>query len=135
MSKNEELVEVFKKSVSSTIKSIGKSKNLEINFEEDENSLIGEDLIISATSKNKEVIFHIRLHVLPDINITQTNSKRNIILKTKNNVIWVFKANKDLVLEESVFMDKNNVKETKQIVIKGITKQNREKIHWSLSKN
>ena len=72
---------------------------------------------------------------MPNINITETNSKRNIILKTKNNTIWVFKANKDLVLEESVFMEKNNVKETKQIVIKGITKKNREKIHWSLSKN
>ena len=71
---------------------------------------------------------------MPNVNITQTNSKRNIILKTKNNAIWVFKANKDLVLEESVFMDKNDVKETKQIVIKGITKQNREKVQWSLSK-
>ena len=40
----------------------------------------------------------------------------------------------DLVLEESVFMDKNDVKETKQIVIKGITKKNREKVQWSLSK-
>ena len=42
--------------------------------------------------------------------------------------------NKDLVLEESVFIDKNDVKETKQIVIKGITKLNREKIQWSLTK-
>ena len=62
--------------------------------------------------------------VLPDINITQTNSKKNIIFKTKNNKIWVFKSNKDLVLEESVFIDKNDVKDTKQIVIKGITKKN-----------
>ncbi len=54
--------------------------------------------------------------------------------KTKNNAIWLFKANRDLILEESVFMDKNDVKETKQIVIKGITKQNREKIQWSLTK-
>ena len=48
--------------------------------------------------------------------------------------MWLFRANKDLVLEESVYMDKNNVKETKQIVIKGITRNNREKINWSLSK-
>ena len=71
---------------------------------------------------------------MPDINVTETNSKQNIILKTKNSKIWLFKANKDLVLEESVFMDQNDVKETKQIVIKGITKQNREKIKWSLIK-
>ena len=56
-------------------------------------------------------------------------------IKTKNNAIWLFKSNKDLSLEESVFIEKNDVKETKQIVIKGITKQNREKIQWSLIKN
>jgi len=117
------------------IKNYKKIVKRKIYFQENKNYLRGEDSIISSTSKNKEVIFHIRFHILPNINITQTNSKRNVILKTKNNVIWVFKANKDLVLEESVFMDKNNVKETKQIVIKGITKQNREKINWSLSKN
>ncbi len=117
------------------IKNYKKIVKRKIYFQENQNYLVGEDSIISSTSKNKEIIFHIRFHIMPNINITQTNSKRNIILKTKNNVIWVFKANKDLVLEESVFMDKNNVKETKQIVIKGITKQNREKIHWSLSKN
>jgi hypothetical protein len=71
---------------------------------------------------------------LPNINVTQTNSKKNIILKTKNNTIWIFKSNKNLVLEESVFIDKNDVKETKQIVIKGITKKNREIIQWSLLK-
>ena len=48
--------------------------------------------------------------------------------------MWIFKSNKDLVLEESVFIDKNDVKETKQIVIKGITKKNREKIQWTLLK-
>ena len=39
------------------------------------------------------------------------------------------------MLEESVYMDKNNVKETKQIVIKGIARNNKEKINWRLSKN
>ncbi len=105
-----------------------------IYYEENKNSLFGEDLIISSISKNKEVIYHIRFHVLPNINITQTNSKKSVILKTNNNSIWLFNASKDLSLEESVFVDKNDVKQTKQIVIKGITKQNREKIKWSLSK-
>ncbi len=116
------------------IKNYKKIVKRKLFFEEDENYLIGEDSIISATSKNKEVIFHIRFHILPDINITQTNSKKNIIFKTRSNAMWLFKSNKDLALEESVFMDKNDVKETKQIVIKGITKLNREKIQWSLSK-
>ncbi len=116
------------------IKNYKKIIKRKIHFLEDKNYLKGEDSIISSISKNREVIFHIRFHILPNINITQTNSKKSIILKTKNNAIWLFKANKDLALEESVFMDKNDVKETKQIVIKGITKQNREKIQWSLSK-
>jgi uncharacterized heparinase superfamily protein len=116
------------------IKNYKKIVKRKILFEEDKNYLVGEDSIISATSKNKETIFHIRFHILPNMNITQTNSKKSIILKTKNNIIWLFKSNKDLVLEESVFMDKNDVKETKQIVIKGITKQSREKIQWSLTK-
>ena len=59
---------------------------------------------------------------------------QNIILKTKSNIIWVFKSNRDLTVEESVYIDQNNAKETKQIVIKGITKKSREKIQWSISK-
>ena len=116
------------------IKNYKKIIKRKISFQESENYLIGEDSIISSTSKNKEVVFHIRFHVLPKINITQTNNRRSIILKTEKNKIWLFKANKDLVLEESVYMDKNNVKETKQIVIKGITRNSREKVNWSLSK-
>ena len=85
--------------------------------------LMGEDSIISSTSKNKEVVFHIRFHIMPNINITQINNKRSIILKTERGNIWLFKANKDIVLEESVYMDKNNIKQTNQIVIKGITKK------------
>ncbi|MDC0232822.1 hypothetical protein OAJ95_02710 [Pelagibacteraceae bacterium] len=71
---------------------------------------------------------------MPNINITKTNSKKSIILKTNKNIIWLFKSNKDLTLEESVYIDKNDVKETKQIVIKSITKKNREQIEWSLIK-
>ena len=55
-------------------------------------------------------------------------------IKTNKNIIWLFKSNKDLVLEESVHIDRNDVKETKQIVIKGITKKNREQVEWSLIK-
>ena len=135
----------FKKQLDNSIYSVEASHNgyiknykkivkRKINFQENKDYLIGEDSIISATSKNTEVIFHIRFHILPNINVTQTNSRKNIILKTKNNAIWMFKSNKDLILEESVFIDKNDVKETKQIVIKGITKKNREKVQWSLLK-
>ena len=116
------------------IKKYKKIVKRKIIFQESENYLTGEDSIISSTSKNKEVVFHIRFHILPNILITQTNNKRSIILKTEKGNIWLFRANKDIELEESVYLEKNNVKETKQIVLKGITRHNREKINWSLSK-
>ena len=116
------------------IKNHKKIVKRKIHFEENKDFLMGEDSIISSTSKNKEIVFHIRFHILPNIILTQTNNKKNIILKTKNDKIWVFKSNKDLFLEESVFIDKNISKETKQIVIQGITKKSREQIQWSLSK-
>tara|TARA_Y100001970_G_scaffold166351_1_gene203442 strand:- start:6657 stop:8207 length:1551 start_codon:yes stop_codon:yes gene_type:complete len=116
------------------VKNYKKIVKRKIFFEENKNYLVGEDSIISATSLNREIVYHIRFHIIPGITITETNSKKNIILKTKKNIVWMFKSNKDLNLEESVFMDKNVIKETKQIVIKGVTKQNREGIKWSIQK-
>ena len=97
-------------------------------------ALYGEDHIISSISKNHEVVFHIRFHIMPNINITETNNKKGVILKTKNKHIWTFKANTDLMLEESIFVDKSDTIKTNQIVIKGITKNNREVVKWSLIK-
>ena len=71
---------------------------------------------------------------MPDINITETNKKRIVIIKTKNNSIWTFKASIDLVLEESIFVDNGDTIKTNQIVIKGISKNNREVVKWSLIK-
>ena len=103
-------------------------------FKENEESFYGEDHIISSISKNQEVVYHIRFHIMPDISITETNMKRSMILKTKNNIIWTFKASTDLVLEESIFVDNSDTTKTNQIVIRGITKNNREIIKWSLIK-
>ncbi len=103
-------------------------------FRNNEEEIYGEDNIISALPQNREVIFHIRFHLMPTINITETNKKRIMILKTKNNVIWTFKSNSDLVLEESIFVDKGDTTKTNQIVIKGISKLSKEKIKWSLIK-
>lgn len=105
-----------------------------ISFKENEDSIYGEDHIISSIPKNKDIVFHIRFHIMPDINITETNKKQFIILQTKNKTIWTFKASAELVLEESIFVDKGDTSKTNQIVIKGITKNNREIIKWSLSK-
>ena len=49
-----------------------------------------------------------------------TNNKKNIILKTKLNNIWLFKSDLELIVEDSIIVDNNITKPTKQIVIKGI---------------
>ncbi len=103
-------------------------------FKRNEDAIYGEDNIISALPKNQEIVFHIRFHLLPSINITETNKKQIMILKTKNNVIWTFKSNFELALEESIYVDFGDTTKTNQIVIKGITKLSRERIKWSLIK-
>ena len=105
-----------------------------IYFKKDESIIFGEDHIISANPKKIDVEFHIRFHVMHNIDITETNKKRSLILKTKNNIIWTFKASNELVLEDSIFVDKGYTKKTNQIVIRGITKNSREIIKWSLIK-
>ncbi len=105
-----------------------------LSFQEHNENIYGEDSIISSISKNTEVIFHIRFHIMPNINLIETNKKRSIILKTKNNNIWTFNADRDLVVEESIVVDRDDTTNTNQIVIKGITKNSREKIKWSLIK-
>ena len=62
------------------------------------------------------------------------STKTCFILQTKNKHIWTFKSNSDLILEESIFVDKSDTIKTNQIVIKGITKNNREVVKWSLIK-
>ena len=116
------------------IKNYKKIIKRKIYFKELEGSLYGEDHIISSIPKNYEAFYHIRFHIMPSISITETNKKRSIILKTKNNFIWTFNSSADLVLEESIFVDNNDTTKTNQIVIKGITKNNREIIKWSLTK-
>ena len=61
-----------------------------------------------------------------------TNNKKNIILKTKNN-IWLFKSNTELIIEDSILVD-NLTKPTKQIVIKGILSDKKILEKWSLGK-
>ena len=63
-----------------------------------------------------------------------TNSKKNIILKTKLNNIWLFKSDAELIIEDSILVDNNFTKPIKQIVIKGIIKDDKTIKKWSLEK-
>ena len=101
-------------------------------IEKNEDKIHGEDSIISLKSTNSKTVYHIRFHLMPDITTNITTNKKNIILKTKKNKIWIFKSNSELGLEKSIYVDNNTTKETQQIVIKGITDSTKKIEKWSI---
>ena len=98
------------------------------------NKLEGEDTIISIKNISSRIIYHIRFHLVSGIVFNFTNNKKNIILRSKLNNMWLFKSDVELEVEDSIIVDNNTTVPTKQIVIKGFT--NRQKIirKWSLEK-
>ena len=105
-----------------------------INVKKDTNFINGEDSIINVTRENIKVIYHIRFHLVSGIAFNFTNNKKNIILRTKSNNMWLFKSDVELIVEDSIIVDRNTTVETKQIVIKGITNNNKVLRKWSLEK-
>ena len=71
---------------------------------------------------------------MPEISPSITENKKNIIIKTKKNNIWMFKSNKELQIEKSIFVRNDMANETNQIVISGITSSLNTKVEWSLEK-
>ena len=59
---------------------------------------------------------------------------KQIIIKTKKNNIWMFRSNKEMLIEKSIFVRDDIANETKQIVISGITSTLNTKVEWSLEK-
>ncbi len=94
----------------------------------------GEDSIINSKHKNKKIIYHVRFHLMPNISYNITNGKKNIILKSSLNNVWLFKCNSELVIEDSIYVDNNTTKHIQQIVIRGITNKGKEVIQWSIEK-
>ena len=41
---------------------------------------------------------------MPEISTTVTESKKNIIIRTKENNIWMFKSNIEIMIEKSIFI-------------------------------
>tara|TARA_B100000575_G_scaffold294644_1_gene312586 strand:- start:992 stop:2518 length:1527 start_codon:yes stop_codon:yes gene_type:complete len=105
-----------------------------LTIENNKNKLYGEDILISKKEFNKKIIYHIRFHLNPGISFNFTNSRRNIILKTQNKNIWLFKSDNELAVEDSILVDKNLTIPTKQIVIKGVINKNKIVRKWSLEK-
>ncbi len=107
-------------------------RRLQINSKE--NKIFGEDSIIPVKTSKDRIIFHIRFHLVDGVSLNFTNNKKNIILKSKLNNMWLFKSETELVLEDSILVDMNKTMPTKQIVIKGVLNNNKLVKKWSLEK-
>ncbi len=129
--KNEE---IFEASHNGYIKKFNKIIKRKLIISKKTNILLGEDSLISYKNNNSRLIFHIRFHLADEMTYNFTNNKKNIILKTKLNNIWLFKSDTELIVEDSILVDNNNTKPIKQIVIKGIIIDNKTIKKWSLEK-
>ena len=96
--------------------------------------LKGEDTIISTKSTIEKNVYHIRFHLMPEASTTLTENKKSIIIKTKKNNIWIFKSNREIIIEKSIFVRDDIANETNQIVISGVTSLLNTKVEWSLEK-
>jgi len=133
-SKDEEGGVILKGTHNGYLKNYRKICKRELYIDRKKSLFRGEDTIISAKSNIEKTLYHIRFHLMPEISTTITENKKNIIIKTKKNNIWIFKSNKEIMLENSIYVRNDMAIETFQIVISGITSSLKNKVLWSLEK-
>ncbi len=126
--------EIFEGSHNGYIKKFNKIIKRKLIIYKNKNQLEGEDTLIAYKNSNNRLIFHIRFHLADEMTCNFTNNKKNIILRTKLNNIWLFKSDTELIIEDSILVDKNFTKPIKQIVIKGIVTDDKTIKKWSLEK-
>ena len=126
--------EIFEGSHNGYMKKFNKIIKRKLIISKNEDKITGEDSLISFKSIIDRLIFHIRFHLAEEMTFNFTNNKKNIILKTKLNNIWLFKSDTELSVENSILVDNNFTKPIKQIVIKGITTESKTIRKWSLEK-
>ena len=98
-----------------------------------ENFLIGQDTITPIKLNSKKILYNIRFHLMPNCQTQLTNSKKKVIIKTKDLNTWVFESSNILSIEESVYIDKDDkIKQNKQIVLSGFVSNSIIKENWSL---
>ncbi len=126
--------EIFEGSHNGYLKKFNKIIKRKLIINKSNTKLIGEDSLISFKDNNNRLIYHIRFHLAAEMTYNFTNNKKNIILRTKLNNIWLFKSDVELIIEDSIFVDNNITKPTKQIVIKGIMSEKKILKKWSIEK-
>ena len=126
--------EIFEGSHNGYLKKFDKIIKRKLIISKNTNVIKGEDSFISFRDNKNRLIYHIRFHLADEMVLNFTNNKKNIILKTKLNNIWLFKSDSELIIEDSILVDNNITKLTKQIVIKGILSDKKTIKKWSLEK-
>ena len=126
--------EIFEGTHNGYLKKFNKIVKRKLIIQKEVDRLDGEDTFISYKESNRRLIYHIRFHLAFGMVFNYTNNKKNIILKTKMDNIWMFKSDTELVVEDSILVDNNITKPTKQIVIKGVLSNKRNQNKWSLEK-
>ena len=126
--------EVFEGSHNGYLRKFNKIIKRKLIINKNLNKFEGEDSFISYKNNTNRSIYHIRFHLAEGITFNFTNNKKNIILKTKLNNIWLFKSEVELIVEDSILVDNNVTKPTKQIVIKGVLSGKKIIKKWSLEK-
>ncbi len=97
------------------------------------NTIIGQDSIMPIKLNSKKILLNIRFHLMPDSQSSLTNSKKKVIIKTKNQNTWVFEADNELEIDESIFVDSNDkIQQSRQIVINGFVENSIKVINWSI---
>ena len=124
----------FEGSHNGYLKKFNKIIKRRLSISKNSNNVFGEDSFISNKDITKRLIYHIRFHLADGITFNFTNNKKNIILKTKLNNIWLFKSKTELEVEDSILVDNNITKITKQIVIKGVLSDRKIIEKWSIEK-
>ncbi|MDC2978839.1 heparinase II/III-family protein, partial [Pelagibacteraceae bacterium] len=126
--------EILEGSHNGYLKKFSKIIKRKLVIHKNKSKIEGEDSFISYKDINNRLIYHIRFHLSEEMVLNFTNNKKNIIIKTKLNNIWLFKSNSELIIEDSILVDNNTTQPTKQIVIKGIVHDKKIIKKWSLEK-
>ena len=101
-----------------------------------ENKIQGEDSIITSKINSNTINYSIRFHLSPECNCLLTNDKKSVLIKTNNNVRWVFKSDSSLIVENSIYIHNGkSIKENKQIVIYGNSSNKKNVKKWSLTRS